>query len=99
MVDYNEDGVSLIGLKAGDGKQRGVPEGSLAEWLEITRAMREGREEDVSKRLAYSPEEGIYSPRNTNEGEYFETGDADLIESLLKTPQPWREDNLKTPTV
>lgn len=46
---------------------RGVPEGTWAEWQAILGALVLG-EECQFKRLAYSPHNGITSPRNTNMG-------------------------------
>jgi hypothetical protein len=90
IVDYGDD---LLGLKAGDGVARGVPEGSKAQWLELIDSIRAGTEDALfCRRLAYDPHLGIYSPRNTNdESEYFNTVDADLITRLLTNAQPYGE--------
>lgn len=91
MVRY--DGGSF-GLKKGDGVNRGVPEGPRDLWTSIIEAIRTGGSWH-STRLAYSPEEGITSPRNTNyDHDAFHTIDADLIVYLLDHPQEWREDHL-----
>lgn len=85
---------SWYGLKRGDGVRRGVPEGTREQWDEVVAAIRTGGE-FYSKRLAYFPERGIFSPRNTNRDEdAFRTDDADLIVYLLDHPQEWREDGL-----
>lgn len=83
-----------FGLKAGDGRPRGVPEGTPEQWQDLVNAMRAG-EVFYDARLAYAPDRGIYSPRNTNHvADVFNTHDADLIELLLTDPRAWREDNL-----
>lgn len=91
MVKYSNE---LYGLKAGDGIQRGVPEGSKEEWLELINAMK-NKEEYNETRLAYIPGKGIYSPRNTNSNnDIFKTSDANLIKILLDNSFEWAENNL-----
>lgn len=106
MLDYDLGGRVLAdarwyGLKRGDGVVRGVPEGTRTEWQALIAGLR-GRSPDirVSNRLAWSPEDGVYSPRNTNPGEFVFTGLsrldlADLIEQLIATAVDWTPDGKK----
>mgnify|MGYP003473105641 CR=1 FL=1 len=102
IVYYGEsDNWDWNGLKANDGLSRGVPEGPKSLWREIIYAIR-NNVEFSEKRLAYTPGEGIYSPRNTNcESECFkvDSKDADLIEYLLNNPSSYRDDDLKGTTL
>lgn len=104
MVDYcASDSVflpdGLYGLKAGDGRQRGVPEGSRGQWCKLIDALR-GADPEVyiHNRLAWSEEEGVHSPRNTNEGEDVFKGLgraelADLLANLLANAVEWAPDD------
>ena len=97
--DPRSDG--WYGLKAGDGVQRGIPEGSRTEWKALIDALR-GTDPDIyiHKRLAWSNTIGIFSPRNTNEGEdVFKGLDrlelADLLENLLANAVEWTPNGMK----
>lgn len=89
MVDY---GNNHFGLKMGDEKLRGIPEGTKEEWLDLIKCI-SNNIGYYKKRLAYFPYEsirqelaGIFSPRNTNyliDCFIIEEQDAKLIESLL----------------
>ena len=98
IVHYGEkDGWDWYGLLANDGLSRGIPEGPKSSWLELISAIKDN-EEFSEKRLAYTPGEGIYSPRSTNDASekfYFDENDVEWLELLLDNPTSWREDNLK----
>ena len=82
---------------ANDGLSRGIPEGPKSLWLELISAIK-NNEEFSEKRLAYTPGEGIYSPRNTNDDSekfYIDENDVEWLELLLNNPTSWREDKLK----
>lgn len=90
----------FYGLKAGDGVQRGVPEGSRTEWTALIDALR-GADPDIyiHKRLAWSSTIGVFSPRNTNLGEdvfKLDRSDlADLLENLLANAVEWTPNGMK----
>ena len=86
IANYEIRGVWL-GLLAGDGVERGVPEGSPEEWRRLLLAMRAGREFRL-KRLSFLPGRGIGRGRVV----LFPTTDAEFVRGLLNAPRPWRED-------
>lgn len=96
VVDYDRD---WFGLKGGDGVCRGVPEGTRQDWSDLISGIRAQETEVwVHRRLAYSKEQGVHSPRNSNEDVCFHCADptqlADILLVLLESPWLWAPSHL-----